>query len=241
MKMWLPDLCCEGEGSYVRAPGRRFRLEMRTRLEGPQTARTNERGRCTVLSVCDGHDLWSACRIGSTGWRNVTRLRLSTILDAPNGPATLPQVRQEFLSGWAMQGVERLTRSLRDHIEWVRRVEGTGEVCLSGRWKAWVLPVLLGQKKSWPEALPRFCRLTLRGPEPWPARLEWWGPTEENGPDHLLVEMELRDPVFDHAVSPAQLGSLFTFDPGSVAVEDLTPRIRADLDARARQLGPMKK
>src|SRR5262249_5309671 len=34
MKSRLPEISCEGEGNYVRGPGGRFRLELRTRVDG---------------------------------------------------------------------------------------------------------------------------------------------------------------------------------------------------------------
>ncbi len=237
LKSRLPEISCEGEGTYVRGPGQRFRLELRVRMDGQDPARPNQRGDYTVLSVSDGHDLWTACRIGPTGWRNVTRLRLTTILNAPAGLASISPVRQEFLSGQALRGVESMLRSLHTSIEWVRREDGPGEVNLTGRWKDGMLPGLLGSKKSWPAALPRFCRLSLRGPDRWPSRVEWWGPMEENGTDHLMAELEFRDPVFNHAVAPALSAGLFAFDPGAATVEDVTPRMSTDLDARAKQTG----
>jgi hypothetical protein len=240
MKAQLPELSFEGEGRYVRAPAHRFRLEMEARLKGKSVPRTVHMNRCTILSVSDGRDFWTAYRIGSSGWRDVTRLRLSKILEAPDSPTRLPQVRREFLTGTAMQGVELLLRSLRGQIDWVRREDQSGGICLTGRWSAGMLAVLVDPRQPWPEALPRFCRLTLSREQLWPGRLEWWGPRTDGGPDGLLAELEFRDPVFDRPLPPGECLGLFAFDPGAAVVNDVTPIIQANLSERAKQLSPAK-
>jgi hypothetical protein len=240
MKARLPELSFEGEGRYVRAPARRFRLEMEARSTARPATRRTEMNRCTILSVSDGRDLWTASRIGSSGWRDVTRLRMSKILDGPDSPARMPQVRREFLAGPALQGVEALLRSLGGQIDWVRREDQSGDVRLTGRWNEAMLAVLVEPKKPWPEALPRFCRLTLSGTQLWPARVEWWGPRTDGGPDGLLAELEFRDPVFGRPLPPGECLGLFAFDPGEAVVNDITPIIQANLTERAKQLTPAK-
>ncbi len=241
MKAHLPTLSFEGQGRYVRAPGQRFRLELNTCLNGESASRTDELNHCTIVSVSDGRDLWTACRIGSSGWRDVTRLRLSTILDGPDSPARLPQVRREFLTGPALQGPELLLRNLLGQIDWVHREDRGPNVRLTGRWKDWMLANLVQPKKPWPEALPRFCRLTLSDEQLWPSRLEWWGPRQEGGPDRLLAELEFRDPVFDRTVPSGECRGLFAFDPGAAEVRDLTPVVQASLSERVKQLTPVKR
>jgi hypothetical protein len=238
LRAQLPDLSFAGEGSYVRAPGQRFRVEMRTQLEGASN-RTNG-PLSTVLSVCDGRDLWTANGLAGQPWQNVKRLRLGEILDRPQGPASLPQVRSEFLTGPALRGIDVCLRSLQGHFDWVRREEHGGDNRLIGRWKAHVAQGIAPADKPWPEALPRYCVLTLRGDELWPARIEWWGPLAANGPDRLLVELEFRDPVINQPLADSEQNRLFAFHPGAAPVEDLTPRIHADLVNRAKQLTAAK-
>jgi hypothetical protein len=240
MKTHLPELSFAGAGRYVRAPGQRFRLELEARLEGDSAPRSAEINHCTILSVSNGREMWTASRIGTSGWRDVVRVQVSKILDAPDSPAQLPQVRSEFLTGAVFQGVELLLRNLNGQIDWVRREERAQNVRLTGRWKEGVLGGLVEPKQPWPEALPRFCRLTLSGEKLWPSRLEWWGPQKDGGPDCLLAEVEFRDPVFGVPVPPAECVGLFAFDPGQAVVQDLTPIISAGLSERAKQLTPGK-
>ncbi len=231
LKAYLPGLSFEGQGRYVRAPDQRFRLELEACLNGESASRTEELNHCTILSVSDGRDLWAASRIGSSGWRDVTRLRLSQILA---GPARSAQARREFLTGPALQGPELLLRTLQGQIDWVGRDDEGKGTRLTGRWKDWMLTDLVQPKKPWPAALPRFCRLTLSGERLWPGRLEWWGPQQEGGVDRLLAELEFRDPVFDRPVSPGECLKLFAFDPGDAEVQDVTPVVQADMTQRAK-------
>jgi hypothetical protein len=228
----LPDLAFTAEGSYVRAPGQRFRVEVRTRLER-QEDEEDLVGACTTLAVCDGHDLWTASRIGPQGWESVTRLQLGALLDGPDSPVTLPQVRDEFLRGPVLHGVEVLLRNMHSQLAWVHCEETETGWRLLGRWKS---PPAGDQ--PWPEALPRGCRLVLRGHDYWPARIEWWGPRKEAGPDRLLAELELRNPVFDRPIPDDHCVRLFSFDPGKAPVHDQTPAVREDLANRVKQLAP---
>jgi hypothetical protein len=231
MKAHVPDLPFEGEGRYVRAPGQRYRMELRASLPGV-------RDEYTLVSIGDGRDVWTATRFGSGNWQEVRRLRLSTLLEAADSPAHLPQVRQELLNGPVLQGMDRLLRSLQGQVEWVRHEQRSGEVRLTGRWKPAVRVGLVEPKKPWPALVPHGCRLILQAPleSPWPGRLEWWGPLEDGGADHLLTEWGFRHPVFDRVLSADECAGLFAFDPGPAGVEDITTRIRAELDVRAKQL-----
>jgi hypothetical protein len=145
----------------------------------------------------------------------------------------VPKARRELLSGSALQGVE-LLRNLLAQIDWVRLEDQAQSVRLTGRWKERMLAGLVAPKQSWPEALPRFCRLTLSGAKHWPSRLEWWGPQSDGGPDSLLAELEFRDPVFDRPVPPGECWGLFAFEPGEAVVQDLTPVAPADLTEKAK-------
>jgi hypothetical protein len=220
----LPELSYEGEGRYVRAPGRRFRLELQTRLEGDRAPQTPDLNSCTILSVSDGRDLWTASRIGSAGWKDIQRLQLAGVVRPSQNQAPSSEGHRELPTAPALDGVESLLSSLLAQIDWVRREDRADDVRISGRWKESMLAGLVDTKKPWPEALPRFCRLTLSGERLWPSRLEWWGPRQEGGPDRLLVELEFRDPVFDRPLPPGECLGLFAFDSGNAAVDSAAPQ-----------------
>jgi hypothetical protein len=240
LRVHLPDLSFAAEGSYTRAPGHRFRLDLHTLPEEDRHAHSRKTVAGGVLTVSDGRDLWTASRLGEQ-WKDITRLRLSAILEGPQAPVSLPQVRAEFLAGPAFHGLELMMRRVHGHFDLVRREEHQGDVRLTGRWKGWAVASLDLTGKAWPEFLPRYCRLTLHGARLWPARIEWWGPMEEHGPDRLLAELEFRDPVFNRPLPESQCAGLFSFDPGAAPVEDITPGVHADLANRARQLSPSKR
>ena len=130
----------------------------RAREETP-TARVDKEQCATMLSVSDGANLWTANRIGAGPWTDVTRLRTGAILDGPESPTALPQVRNEFLTWHAVRGVELQMRSIHSHLDWVRREDVRGDVHLIGRWKEWVVNNLGVKRQAWLAGLPRFCRL----------------------------------------------------------------------------------
>jgi hypothetical protein len=230
----LGDLAFTAEGRYLRAPGQRFRLELHTRLDALPPLAPPGALEGTALSVSDGRDLWSACAVGADGWTEVKRLRTAEVLA---GPAAAPALRNEFLAGHALRGPELLLRDVQSHMGWVRHEQVAAGVRLTGRWKEWVRANLLKGQTRWPAMLPRYCRLTLSAAATgWPSRVEYWGPRVEDGPDRLLVEMEFRDPAFGLPLSDDDCAGLFTFDPGNAPVEDLTPKVHAAVNARAREL-----
>jgi hypothetical protein len=235
LKMHVPDFTFEATGSYLRGPGQRFRMELRTWLPDPAGGRGTVAG-ATVLALSDGQDLWTAQRIGAK-WEEVKHLKLSSILNGPDSPVSLPHVRNVFLSSHALRGLERCLRCVNGHFDWVKREDNQGDIQLIGRWQDWMLKMLVKPNQPWTPLMPRFCRMTLHGPELWPARIEWWGPLEENGPNQLLVEMEYRDPVFDHSVPEERWAALFSFSPGETRnVEDLTPRVRSEMIALTQEV-----
>jgi hypothetical protein len=136
------------------------------------------------------------------------------------------------LRGPALRGVELLQRNMHNQLDWVHAEETETGWRLLGRWKC------PPAGEPWPEALPRCCRLELRGSALWPARIEWWGPRKDNGPDRLLVELELRNPIFDHPIPDDHCVRLFSFDPGKAAVHDQTASVHNDLSNRVKQLAP---
>jgi hypothetical protein len=230
----LGDLAFIAEGRHLRAPGQRFRLDMHTHLDETVAANPARPVEGQVLSVCDGRDLWSAQRVSGEAWTNVTRLRTAQLLD---GPATAPPVlRNEFLGCHALRGTELMLYNMQSHMEWVRREDAAEGVRLTGRWKDWARANLLQGRQVWPALVPRYCRLTLSGDRPWPARVEYWGPREEGGPDSLLVEMEFREPVFDRPLPEDECARLFSFDAGDSPVEDLTQKMQQALIQRGRDL-----
>jgi hypothetical protein len=238
MRMHLPELRFTAEGTYVKASGHRYRLEMRTRLDQGKKDRSSG---SLVLAVCDGRDLWQAMRFGERDYTNVVRLRVDAILNAPDGPATQPVIRYEFLHGHALRGIETLLRNVQVRMWWVHRETQADREVLTGVWTPPMRASLSPAGQPWPAALPRLCRLHLAGAARWPGRIEWWGPTADRGPDRLLAEMEFRDPVFDRVLSEEECSRLFRFNPGKAEVQDITPQVRSDLTTRVKQLAPAKR
>jgi hypothetical protein len=226
----LPGVRYEGEGRYVLAPGQRFRLELQMRRTGGKRRTT------TVLSVSDGRDLWLARDAGDGTWTDVQRLQVGAILTGADSPVRLPALRDQFLQGQALRGLVPLMRSLQTDLRWLRREGGAGEEVLTGTWDPGLAAVLAPPGQPWPEGLPRVCRLVLRGPELWPARIEWYGSPDAAGQMPLLVEMEFRDPLFNQRLPEDQAAGLFAFDPGQAVVTDLTAQVLAGLRASAEAL-----
>ncbi len=233
MRISLPRIAYEAEGSYILAPVERFRLELRTTHTGRSGGKSSNGG---VLSVCDGRDLWLASRTGPEGWGKVSRLRVGAILDGPDSPVKMPGMRDHFLRGTVLRGLVPLMRSLQIELRWVRRESSAGEEVLTGMWHPSMMATLASSGSTWPEGLPKLCRLTLRGPTLWPARIEWLGDTDNRGRTPLLVEMEFRDPILGQRIREAEARRLFAFDAGGADVTDLTPKVVADLETAAQQI-----
>jgi hypothetical protein len=227
----LPGARYRGQGRYLLAPGQRFRLELQTKRQGGKRRATT-----TVLTVSDGRDLWLASRTGTARWSEVQRLCVGAILEGPDSPARIPALRSYFLQGQALRGLVPLMQSLQGELRWLRREGSPGEEVLTGTWEPGLAAVLAPPGQPWPPALPKVCRLVLRGPELWPARIEWYGPADDRGQMPLLIEMEFRDPVFNHHLPETEAAGLFAFEPGTSAVEDLTPKVLANLKATAEAI-----
>jgi hypothetical protein len=228
LRSLIPELLFRGEGTFARATGQRFRLEVRTRMDDPEMARAE----ATFFALSDGHDLWQATRNSKQEWCGVQRLRLGDIYRAADGPPRLAGVRARLLAGPGIRGPEQMLRSLVQNTAWVRvRAKGDDREVV-GVWHPAVKAALLANYKCWPAALPRLYRLTLTGPEHWPSRLEWWGPSALDGPDRLLAEVEYAAPVRDRALTEEECARLFAFAPGEAKVEDRTDEVRAQVDPR---------
>jgi hypothetical protein len=186
----LPELPYEAEGVYYRAPQRRFRLEVRVRHDA------GRHGERTVVTGCDGLTTWQATR-------------------APGGDRDT--CRQPEKDAGHLRGPEALLRSFEHVIAWVRSAPEADGVTVTGIWHPAARRTLAPADRPWPASLPRACRLTLRGRDRWPARIEWYGPTTDGGPDRLLVEMEFREPRCGRPLSDDECRRLFTADHGKAA------------------------
>ncbi len=229
-KVQLPGFVYEADGSYHLAPGQRFRLELHTHPAGGEGA---------TLSVSDGRDLWRAERSGQGAWENVTRLNLCEVFALMNGPAG-PQLREEFLQRPHFQGMVPLLRSLRGRLVWARgellRHNGSDRIHLIGVWSKTEALRQVAPNQPWPSSLPRQCHVYLDAHTYWPQRVEWWGPNTAGGDDRLLVQMEFRNPVFNHPLSEQMCARLFSFHPGTSEVEDETATVTAEVSKRANEL-----
>ncbi|HTU93010.1 MAG TPA: hypothetical protein VMF69_23220 [Gemmataceae bacterium] len=229
-KVQLPGFVFEADGSYHLAPGQRFRLEMHTHPAEGEGAK---------LSVSDGRELWRAERSGQGAWENVTRVNLSEVFALMNGPAGA-QLRGEFLERPHFQGMTPLLRSLRGRLVWARsellRQTGSGRIHLVGVWSKEEALRQAAPNQPWPSSLPRQCHLYLDAQTYWLERVEWWGPNTPGGVDRLLVQMEFRDPVFNHPLPAETCARLFAFHPGDAEVDDETATVTAEVTKRASEL-----
>jgi hypothetical protein len=121
------------------------------------------------------------------------------------------------------------------HKETVRR-NGRVLLKLAGTWAPAEAAVLSRSGTSWPNGLPRQCRLYLDPDTLWPQRLEWWGPQPARRDDSLLVQLEFRDPVLNRAPSAEQVARAFQPDVNPAQVPDATALVLGQLEARARSL-----
>jgi hypothetical protein len=208
-KVRLPGLSYEAEGRYLAAPGHRFRLELRTTLG-------NTPGELVLVS--DGRHLWRGTRLGGGGWAEVSRAALRAGFDLPDGPGW-PQAR-DGAGGLSFGGVGPLLTNLRERLTWVGLERQEGRFVLTGVWPEQARAALRGGKKAWPAGLPRECRLTLDEARLWPRRVEWWGPPTDGGDSDLLAVVELRGPVFNRPLPPAEAAAAFAFDPGRTPVSE---------------------
>jgi hypothetical protein len=234
MELWqkvqLAGFAFEAEGIYHLAPGHRFRLELRSHADSTEG---------TLLALSDGEHLWQASRTGSQEWANVTRLNLPDVFALMNGP-TASQLRDEFLQRPHFRGILPLIANLRNRLIWVsgetvRRGEAE-QFRLVGVWSRETAAEMVPGDRAWPAGLPRQCHLYLDAHTFWPHRLEWWGPSVADGPERLVAQMELRNPIVNHPLAAEQCNRIFTFQPGDVSVEDETNKVAADMTARAQQL-----
>ena len=201
----IPELLFRGEGTFSRATGQRFRLEVRTRLDDPVA----EGAESTFFALSDGRDLWQATLTSKQEWRDMQRLALGVVRVSDVAPA--------LLGSPALRGPEQMLRSIGRYTAWVRvRPEGDDREVV-GVWLPAVKASILANRHEWPVALPRLYRLRLTGPHHWPGRLEWWGPNAPDGPDRLLAEVEFAPPVRDRVLTEEQCARLYTFTPVAAA------------------------
>ncbi len=224
----IPELLFHGQGSFLRAPGQRFRLEVRVRMDDPELPRAET----TFLAVSDGNDLWQATRTSKQQLLDVQRLRLGEIRRTADSAPHPAGVREKLLAGPGIRGPEQMLRELSRVIVWVHLETKGNDREVIGVWPAHAVANLAPTGKPWPLNLPRLYRLTLSGTSHWPSRIEWWGPTTETGPDRLLAEIDYASPVRDQAIPEAECAKVFAFQPGDAEVADRTVEVRAQVDPR---------
>jgi hypothetical protein len=224
-KVRLPDLEYDAEGRFQAAPNNRFRLELQTR-SGP----TKE----TLLTVGDGTNVWRASRVDDGAWTEVHRAGMKQV---PDDLAAGPQTRDALFHGSVFRGPEPLLHNLRRSMVWVKRAPvmqaGTQILELTGVWPETLSAALAPNGKSWPQGMPDRCRLLLRADTLWPRRIEWWGPTTSGTGLVRLVQMELRDPVLNHALSARECARVFTFNPGKAPVSHEITTVKEGLAGTA--------
>lgn len=114
-KVWIrshvPELSYQGEGVYHKAPGKRTRLEVRTRGGSPAQ-------QTTVLAVSDGKQRWYALRTPKGEDRDVSR-------HAPGDEA------HEWFAG-----VEQCLHTMYAGVTWVALERGGDAAAVVGVWPA---------------------------------------------------------------------------------------------------------
>lgn len=210
MGLWqqgnFSSLTYQAAGTFFAGPDHRLRLDLQVRAG-------NTANRLQVVS--DGRRLWQVEQTGAAA-PTVSCVNLGPVLEAVERPQTRPERREEFYRRQLFAGPGPLLESLRPGT--------TFAAPQPARWHDRAVLLLTGvraapaREKTWPDFLPRQCRLFLDARTLWPHRLEWWGPGPEQKADSLLLEVEFRDPVRNEVV-PEQA---FTYRPGRADVKDLT-------------------
>jgi len=215
-RVHLPGLEYQGEGRYLLGPDHRYRLELQTTVGG----RTG-----TLLQVCDGSGLWQGLRTSPGRWAEVRHARVDQALDSLSLPVAPAHSANQNMRQLVFCGVQPLLRNLEQRLVWTRhetvKVEGTECVALTGVWQPALRQALAPAEKPWPDGLPSQCRLWLDAHTSWPHRLEWRGPGRSGEASELLVEMELRAPVFNPQLTPERCAGEFHFDPGQTPVLEM--------------------
>jgi hypothetical protein len=223
-------LSCEAEGRYLAAPGRRFRLDLKTHHGGCPGA---------LQVICDGTTLYQATKIGSGTWDNYKRYRIEEVQAALDDPSTAPAVRDEFLRDQNCAGVLTVLPALRERMTWFRqervRRDGRLLVKLSATWRPAEAEALVPPGTPWPDDLPRQVRLYLEPETSWPHRLEWWGPDPDRPDDSLLIQMEFRDPVLNQPLSEERCAREFRPDADPGRFPEVTGSMTARIRARSGQ------
>jgi hypothetical protein len=221
---------CEASGRYLAGPDGRFRLDLST---------PSGSGAARLQAINDGTTLWHATQVGSGPWTACRRYRVDEVLRLLNGPDTPPAVRDDFLRKQNCAGVLQLLPTLRERMTWFRReaVRRDGRLLLklSGTWKPEHAAALVRPGASWPDCLPRQCRLYLDPVTSWPHRFEWWGPDAPRPEDALLIQMEFRDPAVNQPLPPDRCAAEFRPDADPSRFAERTKEVAESIRAKARR------
>jgi hypothetical protein len=206
-------LAYESEGRYCGGPDQRMRLDLAVKIG--KTV-----GRLAIVS--DGATVWNTTTVGSTP-PALSRWDLKRINEVLSAPGTSPQLRQQFYREQFFAGLAPLILSLEQHMTFTKQEMETWKGHAVYKLSATAPEATGKQTAAWPPYVPRTSRCYLDKTTLWPYRLEWWGPISADGEDHLLTQIEFRDPKFykDTGV-PKELANLFQFDPGKAQVIDQT-------------------
>ena len=209
----VPGYAYEADGYYLKAPGGRFRLQVRTHVGDKAGG---------LLMVSDGEELWQATRAGDGPWKGPARRERSEAAALLQGLGARPSKKERVQAPVAAPGgVAPLLRRLRERLLWARQEampQGEGEGArLTGVWSAKEAEALAPAGSAWPACTPRQCRLTLDARTLWPRRIEWGGPVTAGEGDVLLAEIEFRNPVFNRPLSDDRCAREFTIPAEAAA------------------------
>jgi hypothetical protein len=186
-------------GRLLRAPNERVRLDL-------DVSAGSAEGK--VCLVSDGRWLWHCRMVGNEKPEEQT-------IELPDASVpALQAARARVFEEQGCTGFVPLLKTLQARLQ--------QRQLAAGLWKGRPVVVLRGTIIPDSQALgevpadlrsrmePREAAVYLDAETLWPHRIEWWGSDKAGAPLSLILQMEFRDPVVDHPISPELCAQLFT-------------------------------
>jgi hypothetical protein len=230
-----------GSGVYLQQQteqGLALRLELKLRVDQTLTS---------LLQVSDGQAMWLRRDLpggASLGRVDLTRIRAELSNSASAAPVTLPTVTPP-IGPFAVGGLPRLLAGLEEHFTFAApqpaRFADSDVWLLEGSWQPSVLARLLPDQQErilngqtpdldrLPSHLPTDVQVVLRQTDLAPLRIDYRRISDARGAeaagDRSLLCMEFYDIRHDIQLDER----LFTYQPGTQDVQDLTDRYLEEL------------
>jgi hypothetical protein len=214
-------VCFQADGRYYAGPENRLRMEWDIHLE-------NSRG--SALVVSDGRTIWDRLDMGPGTAPIVRKIDLGQVVELLQAPGITDQFRMGFWGDMGFLRMAPLLRQIEQQMVVTHHEPATWQnrpvTKLTAFWSEAVSKNLAPRNQVLPAFMPRKCYLYLDAEHAtlkyWPYRIEWWGPAPGRRDDSLLLQMEYREPKLGKALSAEEMARIFSFDPGTAKVEDLT-------------------